>query len=150
MVQESEFAENRAGAGGGIYNLGDMTVSHSLIRGNEAKVSGGGFLTSSVGSSVIEHSNVTGNTAMSGGGLRVEGRMTASDTTVSGNTARRGGGVLNMGRMSAANMTISGNQAAVGGESLLGPPRSRRIRLFPTASWSATLPRKKARTATGS
>ena len=115
MVQESEFAENRAGAGGGIYNLGEMTVSHSLIRGNEAKVSGGGFLTSSVGSSVIEHSNVTGNTAMSGGGLRVEGRMTASDTTVSGNTARRGGGVLNMGRMSAANMTISGNQAAVGG-----------------------------------
>ena len=115
LAEATEFAENRANSGGAIYNLGEMTVSHSSIRANEARVSGGGLLTSSIGSSVLEHSDVTGNTALTGGGLRVEGRLTASDSTVTGNTARRGGGVFNLGRVSASNMTISGNQAVLGG-----------------------------------
>jgi hypothetical protein len=87
--------------GGGIDNLGTLTVSDCTISGNTANV---------------------------GGGILNGGTLTVSDCTISGNTANtdgvstgsnsEGGGVFNDGTAVLRNSTISGNRATLNGGGL--------------------------------
>src|SRR5262249_22647281 len=76
--------------GGGINNLGSLTLSNSTVTGNSAQGGGGifndGFLS-------LSNSTVTGNNAASGGGIYNDGAgtMIMSGDTVNKNTATAGG-----------------------------------------------------------
>ena len=84
------------GAGGGINNMGTLTLSNVAVSGN----------------------SVPGTTYESGasGGIYNDGTLTLSDVTVSGNSSSgRGGGLSNYGTATMTNVTISGNTGAGGG-----------------------------------
>jgi hypothetical protein len=87
------------GYGAGIYNAGTLTISNSTISGNSA-----GY--------VID----MGGTAGLGGGIYNAGTLTISASTLSGNIAFWGGGIFNAGTLMLSASTLSGNVAhSVGG-----------------------------------
>jgi CSLREA domain-containing protein len=87
--------------GGGILNLGTLTLTNDTIHGNQ-----------------------TGNGLVSGGsgaGIYNAGTLTLSNSTISGNqtgtggNGGSGGGILNDGTLTIVNTTVSGNQTSSGG-----------------------------------
>jgi hypothetical protein len=94
--------------GGGIKNLGTLTVVQSTINGNKATTTGfaagigGGIFNGGTGTLTVINSTISGNQATTsagnGGGL-FNGGATATlvNTTINGNTAGsgNGGGILN-------------------------------------------------------
>src|SRR5262249_21504740 len=80
--------------GGGIYNLGTMTVTNSTIRDNIAN---------------DPLSFPSGPTGWAGG-IYNEGNLTISGSDISANTTvNAGGGIWNVGNLSIANCTIQDN-----------------------------------------
>jgi hypothetical protein len=115
--------------GGGIYNEGTLTLTHSAVSGNAAEGAGGGIL--NAGTLTLTQSTVSGNTANVGGGgiFNIRGWPTylgtlmLADSTVSGNTAGSsgGGGIHSIdGTVMLTNSTVSGNTANLGGGILSG------------------------------
>jgi hypothetical protein len=113
---------NSAG-GGGIYNVGTLTLANCVVSGNTATNGGGGGVASYGGTLTIVHSTLSGNEALfSGGGVVSTGNLTIANSTITGNTALNSGG--GVGTLISAtptnttltNSTISGNTAEnVGG-----------------------------------
>jgi hypothetical protein len=130
--------------GGGIYNLGTLTIENSTIRGNQSGV-GGGILNDS-GTVTINDSTISGNlaknvgaienrggtvtinnstisrnsaTAVFGGIANQQGTMTINNSTITGNSRNA---VLNGGTMTINNSTLSGNSAehGLGGNLIAG------------------------------
>jgi CSLREA domain-containing protein len=102
--------------GGGIFNRGRLTVSHSTFSGNSTSGVGGGI--SNVGTLMVSYSTFSGNSAQAGGGLyNSAGTLTVSNSTFSGNSATTLGGGLrgNTGAMTVTHSTLSGNSAGNGG-----------------------------------
>jgi hypothetical protein len=119
-----------AGWGGGIYNVGTLTLVGSSVTGNHAFQTGGGIYNG--GMVTINNSTVSSNGAWFpnavasayGGGVANDGTMYISNSTVSGNSAFayrsfnnyrvyvRGGGIYNTGRLYISNSTVSGNGAS--------------------------------------
>jgi uncharacterized delta-60 repeat protein/CSLREA domain-containing protein len=82
--------------GGGIDNLGTLTVSNSTLVGNTAVYNGGGIITFS-GTVTINNSTIANNSAGSaGGGIDNDpySTTTVNDSTLSGNSAAAGGGIM--------------------------------------------------------
>jgi len=139
-VVDSEVFANQAfidctgpcagGSGGGIYNShrGTLVILNSVVSGNTAEVTGGGF--DNGGSLTITRSTVSGNTAGDGvgGGIlnSTAGQLAIHSSLVSGNSARRGGGIYNSAAMTMVNSTVSNNSANDEGGGILseqfGPP----------------------------
>ncbi|MGD0548680.1 MAG: Ig-like domain repeat protein [Terracidiphilus sp.] len=127
--------------GGGIYNLGTLTVMASAITGNQATngflgtgsgiyQGGGGILSS--GALTVTNSTVSGNTAVDvGGGISSGGTLKLTESTVSGNTAAGdtsgfgawGGGLAFAGALTLTNSTVSGNTANCYGSPCAYPPK---------------------------
>ena len=87
---------NGEGDGGGIDNLGALTVSDSTFVGNTADNDGGGI--ENFGTLAVNDSTFSGNSANFGAGGGVSdygGTVTVSDSTFSGNFAAGGGGGVN-------------------------------------------------------
>ncbi len=106
--------------GGGIRNLGNLTVTNSAISGNRA-IDGGGILNS--GSLTVTDSTISGNTATysegsSGGIVNSGDNLTIINSTISGNRAlfgfNNGGGIRTAasGIVTITNSTITNNSAA--------------------------------------
>ena len=91
-ISNLTIANGQSNAGGGIYNLGNLTISNSTFTGNKAVGPGaeGGAIDSEGGTLTIRNSTISGNTS--------EGD---------------GGGVLNCGTSNAVltNVTITNNRA---------------------------------------
>ena len=120
--------------GGGIYNAGTLTVSHSTISGNTANQGGGIY---SSGTSTVSNSVISGNTANEGAGIftqgtllitppgpivtTVGGRLTVSNTEIVENEAGRGEGIYNrFGTLTVTHSTISRNTNTVANIQPLG------------------------------
>jgi hypothetical protein len=108
--------------GGGIYNLGTLTLSSSTLSGNVATKTlssngfGGGLYNG--GTATVQACTFSGtNTAYQGGGMfnGSGATLTLENSTVTGNTASYGGGVYNWGSAILANSTFSSNTASGNG-----------------------------------
>ena len=86
--------------GGGIYNLGTLTLTNATISGNGSD-------------------DTVAPSAGLGGGIYNSGTLTIVQSTVSGNSVSRfrtgasayGGGIYNTGKLTVTNSTVSANQA---------------------------------------
>jgi CSLREA domain-containing protein len=107
--------------GGGIRNLGTLTVEDARITDNRAGEGGAGFRESggagaagggidNAGEVTVAHSTITGNAAGSGGtgGRDINGGR--------GGPGGSGGGIYNAGTVTLNASTLSGNFAGVGGD----------------------------------
>ena len=112
---------NAAGqAGGGIRNLGTLSLSNVTLAANSSGINGGGLL--NLGTLTLTNTTVSGNTAgTDGGGIYNSGggTLTITASTLSGNIAnsagRNGGGIFNASAATLTNVTVSGNSANSGG-----------------------------------
>ena len=99
-VSFSTLSSNTAGNdGGGVANVnGTLALSHSTISNNSTATIGGGvmaFWTSTRPTTVVTHSTVSGNRAsLSGGGLYAEGEFSIVNSTISGNSTGGDGGAI--------------------------------------------------------
>jgi hypothetical protein len=111
-VDQSTVTENSASQayGGGIYNTGTARLTRSTVSGNTAAVQGGG-IDNAAGKLTLVDSTVSGNSGLYGGGIRNHGSATLFNSTLFGNGGFIGGGVLNdpAGKVALTNVTISGN-----------------------------------------
>ena len=102
-----------ASGGGGISNLGILTVTDSAITGNKTDAFGGGIM--NLGTLTLTSSTVSGNSASccNGGGIYNGGTLTLTNSTVSGNSVALffGGGIYNTSVLNMTNDTFSGNTA---------------------------------------
>jgi hypothetical protein len=102
--------------GGGILNLGTLTVSGCTVSGNYCNAGfdcyGGGIY--NAGTLTVSSSTLSGNSfttidvvagppfpTIEGGGIYNVGTLTVSKTTLSGNSAQYGGGIYNAGTAGA-------------------------------------------------
>ncbi|MGC1320748.1 MAG: choice-of-anchor Q domain-containing protein [Candidatus Udaeobacter sp.] len=97
--------ESQNGPGGGISAGGTMTVSNSTINNNEGLCTGGGIAFNDIGGTLtVMNSTIIGNSVL---GCPVSGDGVGVPTG--------GGGVACSGSVTVINSTISGNTVAVGG-----------------------------------
>lgn len=120
-LENTEIISNTAadGNGGGIYHytLGAITVTQSLIAGNEASSFGGGIYATKqlaiVDSTIRDNWSQTASGG-GGGGIHFTGETAVlTNTTISGNRSTTGAGfVANQGVITMTNTTVSGNTAS--------------------------------------
>jgi Ca2+-binding RTX toxin-like protein len=102
-------AQGDSSRGGGISNLGTLTVKNSTIENNSAYDHGGGIYNG--GTLTAVNSTISDNsTAGFGGGVLSDGgHFDATNITVCGNSASTGGGIVNEVSFDAKNITVCGN-----------------------------------------
>jgi hypothetical protein len=100
-------------SGGGINNLGTVTLLNSTLATNSCFTNGSAL--DNTGTATLSGCTLVGNTANSlGGGISNEtgATLTLTNCTLSGNTATSAGGALyNAGAATLTNCTLSGNSA---------------------------------------
>jgi len=109
---------NSGQPGGGIFNLGTMSLTDVDVTLNTTAGNGGGIATA--GSSLIlSNVNITRNSAgdfSAGGGLFIySGTATLTNVTVSQNTAFAGGGIFSQAFTTLNNVSVMGNTAGQNG-----------------------------------
>src|SRR5262245_6277058 len=95
----TSFIDEWAFSGGGILNLGTLTVDECIATGNTAQDGSGGGIYNA-GNMTITHSTISRNDTGAYGaatGIYNAGAMTISNTTISNNLARYAGGIYNRG-----------------------------------------------------
>jgi parallel beta-helix repeat protein len=107
--------------GGGIHNIGTLTVSGCTLSSNSATESGAAIFNQ--GTMTVVDSTVSGNSAARGaifnGGAAT---LSISDSTLCGNTASdRGGALANFGTATLSGCTLSGNTASDSGGAIYNP-----------------------------
>ena len=115
------IAGNAAAYGGGITNVGVLTLN-GIVTNNAATVNGGGIFNRPTARVTVEDSTLTDNTAgRFGAGIRNLGTMTIDSSVVSDNSTNSdgmGGGISNAGRLSVSDSSIIGNAGGAGGGGL--------------------------------
>jgi hypothetical protein len=102
----------RVGAAGGINSMSHLTVINSTISGNSAPGGSGGIFAQ--GDLTIIDSTISGNSGYYGGIFGVD--VNISNSTISNNSAgRSGGGFEARHSLTISNSTISGNSANYSG-----------------------------------
>jgi uncharacterized repeat protein (TIGR01451 family) len=115
----------KASNGGGIQNMGTLTVTHCYLANNEATTNDGGAIyndaTSGSALLSIQQSTIAANAASRwGGGIANNGSsnpatVVVENSTFSGNSAQNGGGIANGGvsaALTVSSSTFSGNSAS--------------------------------------
>jgi hypothetical protein len=118
-IQGLTITGGNADSGGGINNMGTLTLAKSAVSGNLAGGSGGGIFNG--GTLTVSRSTISGNTADEGGGggvlnrgtvSGVEGNATFINSTISRNSSEgSGGGISNAGEATIRNSTVTRNSA---------------------------------------
>ena len=109
------------GGGGGIFNVGTLTLTNSTVSDNSADgtggVGGGGI--SNAGRLTLINTTLTRNLATNiGGGIYNNGTLTLTNSTVFnngtlGNGAAVGGGIFNAGTLTLINSSVTMNSAVL-------------------------------------
>ncbi|MFI1015105.1 hypothetical protein [Streptomyces sp. NPDC020965] len=118
ITNGSATGAGSAGHGGGVLNLGLLTVANSIVSGNSATGSGGGVYSANGTVVTIKNSTVSGNTAAGSGGGVHSGTAAATikSTAVSSNTATGdGGGFYGSGLATVGDSPFTANKGARGG-----------------------------------
>jgi hypothetical protein len=109
-----------AANGGGIDNLGTLTITNSTIYNNSATLGlfghvGGGILNG--GTLTVTDSTIANNSASFGGGIANGGTATVTNCTIDENSVGSGnaGGIGNSGILTLTNSTIANNSGGAGG-----------------------------------
>lgn len=101
--------------GGGIHNMGTLTMSTGQIKSNKSTNQGGGVY--NIGSMTLSGGTITTNEAnnTNGGGIYNTGTLTISGGKINSNsatgTSRNGGGIYNAGTLSISGGEIKSNTA---------------------------------------
>jgi hypothetical protein len=106
---------NSTDDGGGIGNLGTLTVSNCTLWGNtDGNVRGGGGIYNEGGTLTLSNCTLSGNTAFgAGGGIHNNrGTLTLSNCTLSGNSAESGNGIFTFTDPSGGTMTLNNSIVA--------------------------------------
>ena len=104
------------GSGGGIVNLGTLTISGGTVTGNKA-AEGGAVYNADSGILNLEGGSLTGNraTTYSGGAIVNRGIINMSSGTISGNTSKlNGAGIWTTGTVNLSGGAVTGNTAGSG------------------------------------
>ncbi|NER51479.1 MAG: calcium-binding protein, partial [Symploca sp. SIO1A3] len=103
-----------AGGVGGILNAENLTVSNSIISGNDSFYDTAGINNS--GKLTITNSIISGNNSFYGaGGIENSGKLTVTNSIISGNDSFYGAGSIeNLGELTVTNSSISNNETAYG------------------------------------
>jgi len=113
----SDYQYNPLLIGGGILNRGDLALTDTTVRRNQATdflfQGFGGGIFNDTGTLSLYNTTVSGNSvAGSGGGIfNQSGTVNLTDSTVVSNGAGYGGGIDNGGILTLTNSTVSGNDA---------------------------------------
>lgn len=99
--------------GGGIYNLGTLTVNSSTLSGNNSSSSGAGIKNN--GTLYVTNSTLSGNSAnFYGGGIHNQATLTVSSSTITENNAQVGGGIYSTGTgLAIKNSILASNSASI-------------------------------------
>jgi hypothetical protein len=126
-VTNTTVSGNTATAGGGICNLGTMTVENSDVVNNTASggfTSGAGLENFAGGTMIVTNTLVHGNSSSGtfgqGGGIDNEATLTLTNSTVFDNSASAtfggfGGGLADFGTATVTHSTLFDNTAQSGG-----------------------------------
>lgn len=116
-MEDSDISNNSVlGYAGGIDNSGVLTITHSVVSGNFVlHWGGGGGGIGNSGELTVRHSTIEGNSGSSGGGISNSGIMTISNSLLHGNGGRFGGGVRNSGILVITGSSVFDNGATTGG-----------------------------------
>ena len=127
-VDDTRFISNTSWAyfGGAIYNLGDLTMSNSLLSGNlvSRTVSvyanaqgGGGLANTSTGTLIITDTNFIANHVVNedGGAILNAGTLTLTGGSLTQNSAFGGGAFYLMGATALFSASLTNNTAYFGG-----------------------------------
>jgi hypothetical protein len=106
-VKNVTLSDNTAQAGGGIFNNGNLTLTKSTLYNNVASGHGGGLYTATSKFALVTQSNIQLNTANLGGGIANYGSLLLFHSAVHGTPD--GGGITNGGSAILLNVTVSGN-----------------------------------------
>ncbi len=103
---------NGAGSsGGGIRNLGALTINQCTLAGNSALAGfadGGGIINESGAGLTVNRCTFTGNSAAQGGGIFNSGTLTVNQSTLAANTTVYGGpAIFNESNLEVNQSTIS-------------------------------------------
>lgn len=99
--------------GGGVHNLGTLTIANSILSGNQG---GWGGAVASAGTLTITATTISGNSAESGAGIYSSGSLTLTSSFITANAAAdNGGAIYNEGGTLTLSITeLSSNTATVG------------------------------------
>ncbi|MGI8690336.1 MAG: choice-of-anchor Q domain-containing protein [Thermomicrobiales bacterium] len=134
-ISNLTIANGNAGAfgdGGGILNVGTLTVTTSTFSGNSALTGGG--IASVFGTVIVINSTFAGNSATNGAAIYNGGIMTVTNSTLTANTGVVGGGVNNFRTLNLQNTIVAGNTATNSGPEINGAVISHGHNLLGTTS----------------
>ncbi len=129
IVSDNNTCVGCGGGGGGIFNVGTLTVTNSTLSGNTGEVRAGGIFNETGGTATIKNSTLSGNSAGNtstdyggnGGAIDNFGTMTIINSTLSGNSTDPAAGdslgeaIINNGNLTIISSTLTGNTGAGGG-----------------------------------
>jgi CSLREA domain-containing protein len=117
-VRGSTFTRNGAGEGGAIHNIAAATLSiaNSSFSGNFTTEGAGGAISSRDGTTVkVANSSFSGNGASQGGGISSEATLIVERCTFSANGSDEGGAIFILGTLKVVDSSFWGNEARGGG-----------------------------------
>ncbi|MGB0388307.1 MAG: choice-of-anchor Q domain-containing protein [Ardenticatenaceae bacterium] len=118
LKNKSTVKDNDAKSGGGISNSSKLTLDNSTVKGNEASGNGGGIWNSSKGMVTGENATVQNNKAdRDGGGIWNAGKVTLDDSMIRANESKKNGGGIHHddGMLTISDSMIRDNEAKIDG-----------------------------------
>jgi len=127
-VADSSLIDNYSDNGGAIFSSGQLTITNSILTGNEGFYTGGAIRSS--GPVTISNSNISDNFtedgSADGGAIHSSGALTITNSTLNGNDTDLGGSdpgdggaIISFGSATISDSTLSGNTADTTGGAIL-------------------------------
>ncbi|WP_146348518.1 beta strand repeat-containing protein [Phaeobacter marinintestinus] len=123
-LTNSTVTDSKAIRGGGVANLGNLTMTNSSVSGNTSGEGvGPGFATQARGGGMLNYGTLTLNESYvsanisegPGGGIYSRGQLSVNNSSILDNVGGQGGGISNIGTINLNNSTLSGNAGSLGG-----------------------------------